>query len=747
VPPEAGEPGRPQEEPAPTRRGKPARPGSAAPAEAPASEETRIKADTFGGTPGHAWYRGFVDLTAGETRIQSDRMDLYETEKPDGGKGRKVVAEGNVVFMRGDERLSGSRMTLDMDTGVGVFEDALGYVQPGVFVEGRTIERLSADTYRIEGAKFTSCAQPDPRWAFGASSARLEVGDKIVAKNVVFRIKQVPAFYLPYIVYPVREDQRSSGLLFPSFGYSSLRGVNVGEAFYWAMGRSFDQTFSVDNYSKYGYGFGHEFRYAAAPPSRGTFQTYVFQPRDGGELDYDLDWQAQQQLPLKLRGSVSVRQYSNLLFQQRVQDSFNLATTRSRRAALNLQRSLGPTNLQLLADSNDTFFSRQTRVNRHLPLLRLSMAPQRLGASGVAFRYDMRAERLENGTKNDADSNRNRLNRYSRFDVNPELSRPISLAFLQLTPQLEGRYTYYSDSLGSNNRPTGASLQRAYFESSLELRGPTFARVFNTPGNFYSEKYKHVIGPEATYRYRSAVEDFSSIPRFDAVDTLRGTNQIQYALVQSLLAKRSGPGGKDTPYEFLTWRVGQTYYVDQASREFDPDYSSNNFEAGGLSNLSPLQSRLKLQPTPRLRTSFDLEYDLQQSLVRSLSLGANLSGERGDMQVSWSRSAEQTRNNRRIPPRSSVRGSLRLEVLPERLSLDVQADYDFVSNTMVHSTGRLRYDVQCCGFLAEVIRYDFNERVEQQFRFSIELANIGSFGNFNGEERGQPQRLGGSSFK
>ena len=48
---------------------------------------------------------------------------------------------------------------------------------------------------------------------------------------------------------------------------------------------------------------------------------------------------------------------------------------------------------------------------------------------------------------------------------------------------------------------------------------------------------------------------------------------------------------------------------------------------------------------------------------------------------------------------------------------------------------RLRYDVQCCGFVAEVIQHRLQPREERQFRFSIELANIGSIGNFMGAAR------------
>ena len=191
----AASPAAQQPSPAPPAAEKPA----AAPAEkakAPGEGgegEVRIRADTFGGEKGLFHYRGFVDLKTGEIRIQADTLDYKQTTLPDGKTQQTIVAEGNVVFMRGDERVAGRRLEMDIDKGSGVFEDARGYVSPGVFVEATKIERVDSDTYRIEGGKFTSCAQPTPRWSFSASSARLEVEDKIVAHNVLFKVKQVPA--------------------------------------------------------------------------------------------------------------------------------------------------------------------------------------------------------------------------------------------------------------------------------------------------------------------------------------------------------------------------------------------------------------------------------------------------------------------------------------------------------------------------------------------------------------------------
>ena len=280
----------------------------------------RVKAESQEQTSkGHWSLRGLVDVGLRDFHLQADRADVDEIERPDGTKGHNVVAEGNVVFMRGEERLAGRRLEID-DSGKGTFFDAMGFVEPGVFVEGKKIERLDAETYRVEGGKFTSCAQPNPRWAFSASSARIEVGDKIVAWNAVFRVKSVPAFYTPVIYYPIRHDQRSTGFLFPHFGNSTTRGFDVGSGFFWAMGRSFDQTFYGDHYSRFGWGVGHEFRYLQEAPSRGTFKTYAFKPQNGGPWDWDLDWNALQMLPGQFKATINVRQYSNLAFQQQFQE-------------------------------------------------------------------------------------------------------------------------------------------------------------------------------------------------------------------------------------------------------------------------------------------------------------------------------------------------------------------------------------------------------------------------------------------
>lgn len=689
----------------------------------------------------HLSWEGFVDLQFGDGRIQAEQLDLYTEPKPDGTTSRRVEASGNVVFLRGQERLSGQSLKMDLTTGKGTFENAIGYAEPGVFVEAKSIERVDPHTYRINGGKFTSCCQPNPRWDFSASSATLKVDKKITARNVVFRAKAVPAFYLPYFVYPIEQDQRSTGFLFPHFGQSSVRGFNLGGGFFWAMGRSLDQTFYADRYTKYGYGFGHELRYALPTPSRGNFRTYLLRRSDGGAWEHDFNWTAVQQLPGRVRANLQVQETSNVAFQEQIQDSLDYASRRFRRSSVSLQRAFGPHNLLLQADSTDTFFPELdgtiTQITqRHLPLFKVNGSPQKNRATGLVLAYEARAENIENSDPGGS-------SKYARYDANPRLSRPISVSFLQLTPEVQVRGTRYSRSDVAGAGTTGDPITRKYVEANVEMRGPNFSKVFDTEGNFYSDRYKHVIGPEATFTRRTGIdrELFDTIPKFDGHDYLVDTSEVRYGLVQRFYAKRPGRGGKLDAIEFFNWRISQTYYFDIEASTFDPNYNYENLllgPSGEPARFSPLRSQMRFRPNDFITSNFTVQYDTTLKQVRNIDLSAGVEYPTFRFDAGWSRANRVARNpeNRRRTY-DTLRGSSRWAIVPGRLAMEAGADYNILDKKLLRLSGVLRYDIQCVGFLVEYIRSEYGARVgERQFRFSIELANIGSMGNFMGQKPG-----------
>jgi LPS-assembly protein len=695
-------------------------------------------------TKEHARALGFVDLSFGDSRIQADELDFFTTTHPDGRETHRIEARNNVVFLRGDERLSGDKLEMDLSSGHGTFENALGYTAPGVFLEAKRVERLDAHTYKIEGGKFTSCAQPTPRWSFSASSATVKVDDHILAKNVLMKVKAVPAFYMPVFMYPIQEDQRASGLLLPRFGKDSYRGYSLGAGFFWAMGRSFDQTFYFDNYSEYGQGYGHEFRYALPSPSNGTFRTYLFHRKQNGVTawEHDINWAAVQMLPGKVRLAVRAQESSTIDFQEQFQDDLDLASRRNRFSTVSLNRGIGATQLQLIANSYDTFYGLSDDFirRRQLPTFQVGMSPVKIAKTGIVVSYDARAESLQVG-------NQDRVDKYGRYDFNPRISRPLAASFLQLTPEVQWRQTRYAvsdlDPEYGNQDLSGPSVTREYGEASIEMRGPNFSKVFNTPGNFYSERYKHVIGPEVTWTYRQAPETFTEVPIFDGLDPIPGTNELRYALVQRFYSKRRGAaGGRAEPYEFLNWRISQTYYANAAAAQFDPAYASSSFggPGGEPASFSPVQSRFRFRPTRQLSANFDLEYDVNFHQLKYVSLSWTANYSRVALNASWFRGNRITDQvSRRGVNRDTIRTATRLVLWPNKLAVDGSTYYDLLNHDLKQWNARARYDVQCCGFLAEFIHSDYNTKQNNQWRFSIELANIGSIGNF-----GQPD---GSGFR
>ena len=713
------------------------------------------------GTQEHTRWWCFVDIAAGDLRIQSDEADYYDDRKK--GGGRRVEARGNVVFILGDQRISGESFQMDLETGKGMLTKARGFVQPGVFLEADTLERVSGKQYIARGAEFTSCYQPSPRWSFTTAKAKFKLDDHVLAWGVNFRVKDYKTpLFLPVFYYPIQEDQRSTGFLFPSFGFNNYTGFTTGTGFFWAMSRSMDQTLQFDYMSKTQTGgrrISHEFRYLRRQPSGGTFRSEFFWPNGSSSRQYNLNWSGTQMLPLGIKATLAANEYSSTQHQRNYQQDFASFTTRSRNWRFALQRNLGRNSVEFRAERNDFFFPlfnvnqsiEEFERRQRLPSLVISRPSQRLGRTGIQWSYRASAEQLGLGDQNGTDV-------FSRYDFLPQISRPIVVSFLDVTPTLRLRYTRLGGRERSDDETTTEideggffhePFERNWVEGSLEMRGPRFSRVFNNAGGFYSDRFKHVIGPEVGFVRRIVRTTLppppatDAVPPFDTEDLLPETTEVRYGLVQRLYAKRPGPSGKPITHEFLRWRVSQTYYAIEAASNFDPNYLSARFDPSFFiadpQKLSPIRSDLRFMPSEKFSTDFGTEYNTKFRAFQSVSVRGQLDLGRLAVNGSWSRSVQLTQNLARRRVRlNTLRGSGGLDIIPGKLRIDASAAYDYLNKFLLQRTVSLRYDVQCCGFFIEQRRYGGFGGVEpiKSINFQIQLANIGSVGNF-GQEMGR----------
>jgi hypothetical protein len=727
-------------------------PPAVEPACDPEKGDVCLTAEQQGREKGHIWGRGFADLRIGEMRVQTDALDIYDVETPQ-GTTQRLVAEGDVVLLRREERLMGDKLTMDLNTGKGTIENAVGYLDPGIYFTAKTLERLDPRTFEVHGARFSSCCQPHPRWAFRASSAKLRTGDKILAKNVLFTVgvpvwpKTLPTpIYFPYFAYPLAKGGRATGLLIPSFSVDLKRGVDVRAGFFWAMGRSADQTFSYEQRAKLPPRVTHELRYLREGLSQGDFRTTLFPPRKAStdqteglpppnlDWDYDLQWNAIQELPGSFIGKVRVNRTSPQNYLTALTTVYN----RYEDSTLTFQGLLGRQSLLLMANERATIYDQGTKaLRRYLPQFRLSMVPQRLGKSGVVLGYSLQLDRLQSAFP--ATAADRRTDTWSRFDVFPSISRPVSVTFLTLNPSVNVRYTHYSATYPwdeeaqqqiIDNGPTGGPLSRRYLEASLEMEGPSFSRVFTNPTTIYSDKFKHVISPQVTWLVRSASAGTEGIPTFDGVDNQYSTHEITYGFVNRFYSRRHERGRRPTPYEFLSWNIYQVYYLDVPQSVNDPNFTSDLRGPGGtIVDRSPIRSRIRFQPVPEWNLDWLTEYDTNFKQTRRTDLRSHLGGSLGGIDVQWTKSM-------RVPNKGTelklsdhtVSGRANLRLFDRAIELGATSTYNFPTKLYLDRSLYVRFKVQCFGLMVQWLQRYINRQQVPSIAFSIDLENLGSIG-------------------
>ena len=78
--------------------------------------------------------------------------------------------------------------------------------------------------------------------------------------NANFRLFRIPLFYFPYASLPAGRHLRKSGFLIPEFADTSVKGVVIGDGYYWAPKDWTDLTLGTAYLSRRGWQQNLEFR-------------------------------------------------------------------------------------------------------------------------------------------------------------------------------------------------------------------------------------------------------------------------------------------------------------------------------------------------------------------------------------------------------------------------------------------------------------------------------------------------------
>jgi LPS-assembly protein len=749
---------------------------------------------------------GAVFKLRGQVEIRYSTYILYADQVVYNSGSGDITADGHVVLDGGpnDEHIEAAHATYNVRTQIGRFEKVKG--STGVRLHGRqviltssnpftftgkVVEKTGPDHFVVEGGAVTTCELPRPKWEFRAHKVDVDVkGDAKIYRSAFF-IEGVPVFYFPFATHPVAHEERQSGFLIPNIGRSSRKGNIFGESVYWAIDRTMDLTVGAEYYSMRGWAQNGEFR--ARPSSTSYVDLDYFGVLDRGFGPDKVDQggenarlKAEALLPHNIRAVANIDYLSNFVFRLAFNEVFSQAVYSEVKSEAFLSNTTNGFSYNAQAQRYQNFESTakgDVITILHAPGLNVSSVDRPLGHLPLYWSFDVAAEGLSR-----SEPSFRTANLVGRLDLNPSLSMPLQWQGWSLRPQLTLHNTFYTQELQPSNglgTASDHSIDRKAFEAAVELRPPSLDRIFDR--EVFGRKWKHVFEPRVTYRYVTGVDDFASILRFDARDILSDTNEVEYAIVNRLYAKRTSTqtedcragmpsliiGGQTPPTgvpwekqeeseqtcvtepavrEMVTWELAQKYFIDPTFGGALAPGRRNVFtttaDFSGIAfltderRLSPIISRLRVQTTARTDAEWDLDYDIKKGRINASTALVNyhigeftIGGGDAYMQVPGEITTLQTTAT---PQRFNQFRVLLGYGHPNKRGFSSAANFGFDSNLefLQYSAAQISYNWDCCGINLEYRRFALGSvRNENQFRFSFALANIGSFGNLRRQEK------------
>ena len=745
-------------------------------------------------------HMGNVDVHYGIYRMQADEITIFEAEN-------KMVATGSVVFDQGDDqRITGAKGIWNYKTKLGTFEDTTGFTNQTndgtvLYFTAERVERVSVNEIVITKGKFTACDEAVPKWSFTADRATIKTNDKLKLKNAKFRVKDIPLMVFPFASISIKKKDRSSGFLTPTVGYSGRKGLRLSTAYYQTLGDSADVTFRGDLYSKRGFGYGMDLRTRANSRSYFNFGFYAVKdrvlgpktdaadPDQGGSIIYA---EGVHYFPNGFIAAADFRITSSLAFRQEFSDGIQQIISPIENSQVFVNKSWGDYTFNLLARTQVISIPNVREKTRNLPSISFEKRPSMLSfMDGVYFSFKTSVEGVSRREEVDDLSLYRRMAHadpvvtpsiVQRLDAYPQLTVPFHSKYFNFTATGAVRATYYSNSFNNLRQVVSTDLIRRYGEFTFDIRPVALAKNFYGKNDAF--RFRHVIEPYLTYRFVKGVDNFNRIIRFDHVDTVTNTNEIEFGIINRFYTRRYGeavtpeaqkllqqkPGsaaGSSSiqPYEILSITVRGKYFFDKTfggaliagrRNQIEPMTALSFYSFGGVPRrFSPLSIDATYRPQKTVFVNTRLDYGLSGDGLRAISATVGYNSPLFKLFQTF----YYTRAVTLIPslaqyanPAGKEPGTLRGSQWSPSLFIGNRDHglyggssffFDFQNrratkvSPMISSLFTIGYAYDCCSIALQYYTFNVGVRKENKFVFSFRLKGIGSFGT---EQIGQGLR-------
>lgn len=408
----------------------------------------------------------------------------------------------------------------------------------------------------LKNASITSCSFLDPDWLISAEEIRLDHSDEYgSADDVVIRFKDVPFMYTPYMEFPI-SDKRRSGLLFPEFGTSSSRGIELAVPWYWNIAPNQDAVFTPRYMERRGFELGAKYRYLTKSSDGELMGAYLPEDDLTGEERY------------QVRYLQHTRILPNLLFDVDLQDisdadyfnDFSNSLTSTSQTHLNrnatLRYDINNWNMKAMVQNIKTIDPSTPLSDRpyeRLPQLALN------GETGIRngpLQFTLDTEYVDFTHEDDAKVTG------QRFIMRPGFRLPLSGTAWFVDTAVKFSHTQYdtgtntgtSLDIENRNLPMTSIDAGLYFERSL---ANGFQQTLEPRLYYLNVPYEN---QDDIPLFDTSIPDFSVAQlfrdnRFVGGDRVGDANQVTLALTSRFLNPSTGN-------EFLRASIGQIFYFE-----------------------------------------------------------------------------------------------------------------------------------------------------------------------------------------
>ncbi|WNO62140.1 LPS assembly protein LptD [Rheinheimera sp. MMS21-TC3] len=547
-------------------------------------------------------FSGQVEISYRDTLLIAPNASLNRL-------AQSLTAEGGIAYFNSSITVNGSSFAADLTNDSATLADAQYQF---ISQAGRGYaQHLQASTQglSLNSALFTTCPTADNSWALHAKEINIEAEDGWgEARHAVFKVSDIPVFYLPYLTFPVN-DQRRSGVLLPTLSSSQKVGLEIELPYYFNLAPNYDLKLTPRYMSKRGLQLKSNFRYLTEQHSGNMQLEYLhddnekvnnFGPRYLGHLSHISDFTPQ------IRAYIDVTDVSDDTYLNDLgSDYANQSDTQLLREAAisyygeNVHSQLKVQGFEILGNYDSAYSA--------LPELQLKSAKPIALIPNVNFAWQAQYAHF---TNNNAD-----IKDADRLHLQPTIEMPFITPALEVTAQASLLYTYYQQTAADNISGIRASINRTVPKFSIHSRlnlereydwfGEPALQTFEPQIQYLYIPYRDQtdIGLYDTTRLQDDYHGLFRQNRYSGLDRINQANQITLGWTSRFYDNADN--------ELFRFSLGQIFFLEQ------PTITPDN-EDELTSTESMLASELIWHWYRKWYFSTALQYDIDnEQLIKS----------------------------------------------------------------------------------------------------------------------------------